>query len=74
LATSRSVVTISATLRWLVTSTFSPARISWSASWACMSEKPITRSGCSATILSTLPWRKADTRGFSCRARRGRTV
>src|SRR6058998_3351264 len=54
--------------------TFRPARISLSASAACMSEKPMTRSGCSATILSILPSRNADTRGFSSRARRGRTV
>ena len=70
----RSVAKICATLRWFVTSTFSPARISCSASTACMSLKPITRSGSSATILSILPLRKAETRGFSSRARRGRTV
>jgi hypothetical protein len=68
------VAKISATLRWLVIQTLSPARISLSASAACMSEKPITRSGCSATMRSILPSRKAETRGFSCRARRGRTV
>jgi hypothetical protein len=39
-----------------------------------MSLKPMTRSGCKATIWSILPLRKALTRGFSCRARRGRTV
>jgi hypothetical protein len=30
--------------------------------------------GLSATMRSILPSRKAETRGFSCRARRGRTV
>src|SRR5687768_6911460 len=41
---------------------------------AWMSEKPIARSGFSARIASTLALVKADTRGFSRRARAGRTV
>ena len=36
ITTMRSVVKISSTLRWLVTSTLSPARISLSAKAACM--------------------------------------
>ena len=41
---------------------------------ACRSEKPMARSGFSARIWSILALVKADTRGFSCRARAGRTV
>jgi hypothetical protein len=48
--------------------------MSLSASAACMSEKPITRSGSRAAILSILPSRKDEILGFSSLARRGRTV
>jgi len=65
---------ISATLRWLNTVTCTPARISAEAMSACRSEKPNTQSGSSARILSILALKNALTRGFSSRARRGRTV
>src|SRR5439155_22435840 len=45
----------------------------WAVS-ACMSEKASARSGFEARIWSTLALVKAETRGFSCRARAGRTV
>ena len=65
----RSVAKISATLRWLVISTFRPARISLSASAACMSEKPITRSGRSSTMRSILAVEKGrDARLLLARA------
>ena len=73
-ATWRSISTICATLRWLNTVTCTPARMSWAAMSACRSEKPNTQSGSSARILSIFALRKALTRGFSCRARGGRTV
>ena len=41
---------------------------------ACRSEKPSTRSGSSARIRSILAVRKAETLGFSRRARGGLTV
>ena len=65
---------ISATLRWLNTVTCTPWRISAAAMSACMSENPKTQSGCNARILSILALVKALTRGFSARARGGRTV
>jgi len=49
-------------------------RISADAISACRSENPKTQSGSSSRILSILALRKALTRGFSWRARRGRTV
>ena len=63
-----------ATLRWFAIHTSTPARISACAMSACMSEKPIARSGSSARIRSTLALVNALTRGFSWRARGGRTV
>ena len=65
---------ISAMLRWLNTVTCTPLRISSAAMSACRSEKPNTQSGWSSRILSILALRKALTRGFSARARGGRTV
>src|SRR5437867_4151798 len=62
------------TLRWLAIQTSTPARTRACAMSACMSEKPIARSGRSARIRSTFALVKAETRGFSCRARAGRTV
>ncbi len=41
---------------------------------ACRSEKPSTRSGSSARILSIFALMNAETFGFSLRARGGRTV
>ena len=41
---------------------------------ACRSENPSTRSGSSATIRSIFALVNAETRGFSLRARGGRTV
>ena len=41
---------------------------------ACRSEKPIARSGLSARIASIFALVNAETRGFSRRARGGRTV
>ena len=61
-------------LRWLKTCTSTPCRTSSAAMSACRSENPSTRSGSSARILSILALVKADTRGFSLRARGGRTV
>ena len=69
-----SIEKISATLRWLKMVTCTPARISCAAMSACKSEKPITQSGLSATILSILALKKALTRGLSNRACGGRTV
>src|SRR5580700_393310 len=51
-----------------------PARTSSAAMSAWRSEKPSTRSGCSATMRSIFALVKAETRGFSLRARGGRTV
>src|SRR6185437_10002764 len=51
-----------------------PARTSCAAMSACRSENPNTRSGCSATIRSILALVKAETLGFSRRARGGLTV
>ena len=65
---------ISATLRWLNTVTCTPARIKAEAMSACKSENPNTQSGSKAKILSILALKNALTRGFSCRARAGRTV
>ena len=62
------------TERWLLIHTSTPALISAWAMSACMSEKPIARSGCSARMRSSLALVKAETRGFSWRARAGRTV
>ena len=61
-------------LRWLKTCTSMPARISPAAMSACRSEKPSTRSGLSAMILSVRALVKAETLGFSRRACGGRTV
>ena len=65
---------ISATLRWLKRCTSSPTRASCAAMSACRSEKPRTRSGCSARMRSIFALVNAETRGFSLRARAGRTV
>src|SRR5207244_1649709 len=65
---------MSSTLRWLKTCTSIPARTSSAAMSACRSEKPSTRSGASATMRSMRALVNADTRGFSRRARGGRTV
>ena len=65
---------MSATLRWLKTWTSTPRRISADAMSACRSENPSTRSGSSATMRSIFALVNADTRGFSRRARGGRTV
>src|SRR5436309_9970488 len=62
------------TLRWLAIQTSTPARTRACAMSACMSEKPVARSGRSARIRSTFALVKAETRGFSWRARAGRTV
>jgi hypothetical protein len=43
------------------------ARISCAAMSACRSEKPSTRSGCNATILSIFALVNAETCGFSRR-------
>ena len=61
-------------LRWLAIQTSTPALTRACAMSACMSEKPIARSGASARMRSTLAEVKAETRGFSWRARGGRTV
>ena len=65
---------MSAMLLWLNTCTSSPARTSSAAMSACRSEKPSTRSGLSAMMRSMRALVNADTRGFSRRARGGRTV
>jgi hypothetical protein len=65
---------ISEMLRWLNTVTCTPWRIRADAISACRSEKPKTQSGSKARIWSILAVRNALTLGFSCRARRGRTV
>jgi hypothetical protein len=62
------------TERWLNTCTGRPARTSAAATSACMSENASTRSGSSPTMRSILADVNAETRGFSCRARAGRTV
>src|SRR5690606_14128391 len=62
------------TLRWLLIHTSTPRRTSSAAMSAWMSEKPTTKSGCSARIASILALVKALTFGFSLRARGGRTV
>ena len=65
---------ISWTERWLKITTFRPAFTRSLEMSACKSEKPSTRSGLSARIFPVFALRKAETRGFSCRARGGRTV
>src|SRR5712692_6347528 len=62
------------TVRWLAIQTSMPREISACAMSAWMSEKPMTRSGSSRAISSTFALVKADTFGFSRRARGGRTV
>src|SRR5437016_3844054 len=58
------------TERWLLIQTSTPLRISACAISACMSEKPIARSGCNSRMRSSFALVNADTRGFSRRARR----
>src|SRR5690348_4627929 len=62
------------TLRWLLIHTSTPALISSRAISAWMSEKPIARSGSSLRISPIFALVKAETFGFSLRARGGRTV
>ena len=65
---------ISSTERWLKSTTFSPAFARSRTMSACKSEKPSTKSGFSATMASFFALRNAEMRGFSRRARGGRTV
>ena len=62
------------TLRWLLIHTSTPALIRSRAMSAWMSEKPMAMSGSSARIAAIFALVKADTLGFSLRARGGRTV
>src|SRR3984893_8708595 len=70
----RIISRIPATLRWLNERTAKPRRMRSAAMSAWRSENVRTRSGTSAMILSMFAEVKALTRGFSRRARGGRTT
>ena len=67
----RIISRISAMLRWLNACTSMPARISVAAISACKSENVKTRSGFRSMIFAISAEVKAETRGFSRRARGG---